>query len=144
MIFDRWRANRRAAKKFQELRQGSLEIIRRYADRLPPDVAPGIEDDYRFSQENYGLMILLDWLYNEQIEPSETEKQIILELGKILRMPPEELYFWPQVKANKPLDTENVNTKAQLSDLHKALLTHLYELIDIRKDENSSPFKHLR
>ena len=43
------------------------------------------------------MSALVAWVHDAEISPTEAERELILEFGKELNLPPKELYFWPSV-----------------------------------------------
>lgn len=73
-----------------------IDISRRYRHRWPNHVFSFIEEDCRHGEEGLALETLLSWLYDVEIEPTEEEKQTLVDLAAGMDMSREEILFWPE------------------------------------------------
>ena len=55
-----------------------------------------IEVDCRHGEEGIAFELLIEMLYEEEIESPTDERRVLQELGEQMEIPEENMFFWPE------------------------------------------------
>ena len=83
-------------RKYSRVGEAIVEIAERYRDRLGPQVTDFIEVDCRHGEEEIAFELLIEMLYEEEIESPPDERRVLQELGEQMGIPEEGMFFWPE------------------------------------------------
>ena len=85
----------RKRKKYRPDYRAIVDIAERYQDRWSPDIKPEIEDLYKHGEEGVAFELLIVCLYEDAIEPTNREKQVLTELGENMKFSEDDIFLWP-------------------------------------------------
>ena len=83
-------------RRYSRAGEAIVEIAERHRDRLGPQVTEGIEVDCRHGEEEIAFELLIEMLYEEEIESPPDERRVLQELEKQMGIPKEDMFFWPE------------------------------------------------
>ena len=83
-------------RKYSRVGEAIVEIAERYRERLGPQVTDFIEVDCRHGEEEIAFELLIEMLYEEEIESPPDERRVLRELGEQMEIPEENMFFWPE------------------------------------------------
>jgi len=83
-------------RKYSRVGEAIVEIAERHRERLGPQVTDFIEVDCRHGEEEIAFELLIEMLYEEEIESPPDERRVLQELGEQMGIPEEDMFFWPE------------------------------------------------
>ena len=83
-------------RKYSRVGEAIVEIAERYRERLGTQVTDDIEVDCRHGEEEIAFELLIEMLYEEEIESPPDERRVLRELGEQMEIPEENMFFWPE------------------------------------------------
>jgi len=83
----------RKRKKYRPDYGAIVDIAERYQDRLPSDIKLEIEDLYKHGEEGVAFELLIVCLYEDAIEPTNREKQVLTELGENMKFSEDDIFL---------------------------------------------------
>ena len=83
-------------RRYSQAGEAIVEIAERYRDRLGPQVMDLIEVDCRHGEEEIAFELLIEMLYEEEIESPPDERRVLQELGEQMGITEEDMFFWPE------------------------------------------------
>ena len=83
-------------RQYSRYGEAIVEIAERYRERLGTQVTDDIEVDCRHGEEEIAFELLIEMLYEEEIESPPDERRVLQELGEQMGIPEEGMFFWPE------------------------------------------------
>lgn len=83
-------------RQYSRAGEAIVEIAERYRERLGTQVTDDIEVDCRHGEEEIAFELLIEMLYEEEIESPPDERRVLQELGEQMEIPEEYMFFWPE------------------------------------------------
>lgn len=83
-------------RQYSRAGEAIVKIAERHRDRLGPQITDDIEVDCRHGEEEIAFELLIEMLYEEEIESPPDERRVLQELGEQMGIPEEGMFFWPE------------------------------------------------
>ena len=83
-------------RQYSRVGEAIVEIAERHREHLGPQVTDDIEVDCRHGEEEIAFELLIEMLYEEEIESPPDERRVLQELGEQMEIPEENMFFWPE------------------------------------------------
>ena len=83
-------------RQYSRAGEAIVKIAERHRDRLGPQITDDIEVDCRHGEEEIAFELLIEMLYEEEIESPPDERRVLQELGEQMEIPEEDMFFWPE------------------------------------------------
>lgn len=83
-------------RRYSRAGEAIVEIAERHREHLGSQVTDDIEVDCRHGEEGIAFELLIEMLYEEEIESPPDERRVLQELGEQMEIPEENMFFWPE------------------------------------------------
>ena len=83
-------------RQYSRYGEAIVEIAERYRERLGTQVTDDIKVDCRHGEEEIAFELLIEMLYEKEIESPPDERRVLQELGEQMKIPEENMFFWPE------------------------------------------------